>query len=367
MVRDVSAILTQKVHYVISVYIQIYIVDEVGMSILIRCAKCHKYYGTKGKACPCGNADKVKHYYVQYKTAEGKRKYEYAGVKLDVAQKKDSEHKIQNRLGTMPEYQAQPQLTFDDFMQDTFLPHYLAKNKGYPKHIFNNLCAYLGQLKLNNISARDIEVAILTCSAGRSDSTFNHYVAALKRIFNYAMELDLVIKNPVKTKKKVADNKRMVFLTKEQAQALLAKCKESKSPYLYEMVYIALYTGMRLGEIRTLRQDDVRQGYIYIRGEIAKSSKGRVIPMPKHLATLMLTATFDYNHDIKKTFTAAVKSLNIGHVRFHDLRHTYASWLVQGGTDLYQVKELLGHSTIELTQRYAHLAPERINISPLEL
>jgi integrase len=123
------------------------------------------------------------------------------------------------------------------------------------------------------------------------------------------------------------------------------------------MVFIALYTGMRLGEIQTFSADDVHDGAVYIKSIHAKSGKGRIIGLPPDVIIFFETASFDYSHDIKKSFATALKQAEITNFHFHDLRHTYASWLVQEGVDLYKVKVLLGHSTIELTQRYAHLAP----------
>jgi integrase len=68
-------------------------------------------------------------------------------------------------------------------------------------------------------------------------------------------------------------------------------------------------------------------------------------------------ASFNYDHDIKRAFAVACRRAEVANFKFHDLRHTYASWLAQAGVDLYVIKELLGHSTIIMTQRYAHLAP----------
>ena len=64
--------------------------------------------------------------------------------------------------------------------------------------------------------------------------------------------------------------------------------------------------------------------------------------------------------DIKRQWLKLMRTAKIKNFRFHDLRHTFASELVRGGVDLYQVKELLGHSTIQLTERYSHVRPEEL-------
>jgi integrase len=319
----------------------------------------------KNKSCKCGHTDKAKQYYIQQSVNE-KRINEYAGNSLSVAQGLDLQYKIDKRLNKHPSYKKKEVITFETFMNKFFLPHYKTKNKSYPVYLFKGLINSLGQKNLDDITPKDVELAVIENSTGRSDSTFNHYVTMIKRVYNYGLELELIEKSPVKIKKKTVDDKRNVFLSKIQAKALLEACKKNQSPYLHDMVYIALYTGLRLGEVRTLRPTDVRNKFIYVRPEISKTGKGRVVPIPDHLVKFLEVSKFDYNHDVKKSFDKVTKKLGLPNVRFHDLRHTYASWLVQGGTDLYQVKELLGHSSIELTQRYAHLVPGKIDISPLD-
>jgi integrase/DNA-directed RNA polymerase subunit RPC12/RpoP len=324
--------------------------------ILIRCSKCKKFYSEKQNSqCRyCGHKDKTnKAYYVRVSGH-----FEFAGNSLTLAREIELKRKTERRTGDIPEYKKESILTFSDYIKKYFLPHFEAKNRGkVPHFIFNHFIRCFGDKPLSGIKTADIETAVISGSAGRTIATYKHYVANIKRIFNYALELDLIKSSPVKIKKKVNDNKRYRFLSIDEAERLLAACKKSATPYLHEMVFIALYTGMRLGEIQTLSADDVHDGAIYVQSIHAKSGKGRIIGLPSDVRIFFETASFDYGHDIKKSFAAALRLAGITDFHFHDLRHTYASWLVQEGVDLYQVKKLLGHSTIELTQRYAHLAP----------
>jgi integrase len=324
--------------------------------ILIRCSKCKKFYAEKRNSqCRyCGHKDKTnKAYYVRVGGH-----FKYAGNSKTIAKRIESEMNTERRLGGLPEYKKETVLTFSEYIKRHFLPHFEAKNRGkIPNYAFNHFIKCFGDKPLSGVKAADIETAVISAGANRAIGTYNYYIAIIKRIFNYALELELIKNSPVRVKKKVNDNKRYRFLSTDEAERLLAACRKSSTPYLYEMVFIALYTGMRLGEIQTLSADDVHDGTVYVKSIHAKSGKGRTIPLPNHVRKFFETATFSYNHDIKKSFATALRIAEITKFRFHDLRHTYASWLVQKGVDLYVVKELLGHSTIELTQRYAHLAP----------
>ena len=129
----------------------------------------------------------------------------------------------------------------------------------------------------------------------------------------------------------------------------------------------ALHTGARKSEVLNLRWRDIRNGQIYIRQ--SKSGKPREIPLNKTLIGLFNSLPrhieseyvfYDTNGkpfaDIKRSFNTALKRAKINDFHFHDLRHTTASWLVMRNASLKAVAEILGHTDIATTQRYAHLS-----------
>jgi len=174
------------------------------------------------------------------------------------------------------------------------------------------------------------------------------------------------------------ENQRSRFFSSEEAAALLDALK-SKSQQVHDITLLSLHTGVRAGEIFSLTWGvvDLKNGSALIR-----DAKGK----PRHVyltnaAQTMLTRLYhgqksselvfkDSNGNqilkISKTFFRTVKELGLNNgitdrrdkALFHTCRHTFASWHVQNGTDLYTVKELLGHSTIQLTERYSHLRPD---------
>jgi integrase len=292
-----------------------------------------------------------------------KRKYEFAGNDLTTARAIDAKKKSDKKLGRLPkEFQPNKKaVTLAEFIKKVFIPHYESKNKGKPPYyIFNYFIKSFNDRLLRDITPAEIENAVNKGSYNRKISTFNMYIAIIKRVFNYAIELEYIDRSPVKVKKKINDNFRFRFLTEEEQKSLLQACKQSKSPYLYEMVFIALYTGLRLGEIKTLTPESIANNEIVVLSEYSKSKRFRVLPLPPPAITFFKTASFNYKHDVKKAFKVALKKANIKDFTFHGLRHTYASRLVQSGVSLQEVKELLGHHTLEMTLRYAHLTKDNL-------
>lgn len=170
------------------------------------------------------------------------------------------------------------------------------------------------------------------------------------------------------------------MLTHEESERLMAAATEPKAPHLVNFIRLALYTGCRRGELLGLEwlRVDLDQGLLYLQGDHTKSGKRRSIPLNDE-AKLALTnqmafrikhcpsSPWVFSHldgrriqDIKRSFGTACAKAGLTDFRIHDLRHTCAAWLVTSGVRLEVVRDLLGHSTIAMTERYAHLAPERV-------
>jgi len=202
-------------------------------------------------------------------------------------------------------------------------------------------------------------------------ATVNQMLATLNHMFTKAVEWDMVEEAVWKRIRKVKllpeNNRRLRYLSSEDCQRLLSVCNH----YLKPIVMTALNTGMRKGEILGLQWEkniDLWHGFILL--DITKNGERREVPMnqtmretlskiPRRIDSLYV---FTDEHgsrflDIRKEFAAACRRVGIKDFHFHDLRHTFASHLVMAGVDLTTVKELLGHKTLTMTLRYAHLSP----------
>ena len=166
------------------------------------------------------------------------------------------------------------------------------------------------------------------------------------------------------------NNRRLRFLSKEECRALLDTCKE----HLNVIVTFAMNTGCRKGEILSLKWDNVDLKHGFIRLDKTKNGERRDIPINDDLkGTLQgITRRLDIPYvffdsatgrpfqDVKRSFNTACRKAGITDFHFHDLRHTFASHLIMAGVDITTVSKLLGHKSLTMTLRYAHLAPNHL-------
>lgn len=202
-------------------------------------------------------------------------------------------------------------------------------------------------------------------------STRNFYLARLKAIFAKAKEWGMLHENPAVAVKNLRVQEAPTrFLTTEEISRLLDAASKRMRPLLI----VALHTGMRQGEIFRLRWQHIdfenRLVMVQVR---TKSSKNRFIPMDDALVAALAALPSRSKNGLvfpsqitkgeltdisSRTFPRLLTKAKIKNFRFHDLRHTFASHLVMRGVDLRTVQDLLGHASLQMTQRYAHLAPE---------
>jgi integrase len=161
-----------------------------------------------------------------------------------------------------------------------------------------------------------------------------------------------------------------VYSAKEEEKLLLA----SNPSYMHDLVILLVDTGMRLGEALAITNKDIDfdRNIIVLGSEITKSEKTRSVPMTRRVREMLVpmaavsekVSVFSVKVDAVERAWLKVKKEagyeDAGGMVLHALRHTYASRLVQAGVELYTVKELLGHSTFKMTERYAHLNPAKL-------
>lgn len=209
---------------------------------------------------------------------------------------------------------------------------------------------------------------------GREPATVVRYLAALSHAFTVAVnEWGWLEDNPMRKVRKPKEPKgRVRFLSDDERQRLLAVCEESDCPQLYPVVVLAISTGMRQGEILglTWSQVDLSRGTILL--EDTKNGERRVVPLVGRanelIATLGKIRRIDTDlvfHSsakpsvpvaIRKPWGQAVSAAQLEDFKFHDLRHTAASYLAMNGASQIEIAEILGHKTLQMVQRYSHLS-----------
>lgn len=209
--------------------------------------------------------------------------------------------------------------------------------------------------------------------SARSPATVNRYIAALSVAFTTAVkEWGWLDDNPMlKIVKPKESRGRVRFLEDSERARLLQACQESSNPYIYTVVVLALSTGMRQGEIMGLTWDviDLTQGKAVLHetknGERrAVAITGHALDLLKQLAkvrridsSLLFPAKVPTKPmDLRKPWETAVLKAELDDFKFHDLRHSAASYLAMNGASLAEIAEVLGHKTLQMVKRYAHLS-----------
>ncbi|WP_077731394.1 site-specific integrase [Methylocaldum sp. 14B] len=212
--------------------------------------------------------------------------------------------------------------------------------------------------------------------AGIASTTINRDIVALKACLTRAAEWGEIAESPLKGKGIVETDRRGVvrFLDQSEESRLYAALDRCPYAYLRTMVIVSLHTGIRRGELFGLewRDIDLARRSMVIHGPNTKNRTTRHAPL-NDIAAQALTAWKRHGNgeglvfpgrdggrldNARKSFAALLRDADIKNFRWHDMRHHFASKLVQAGVDLNTVRELMGHSDIKMTLRYAHLAPE---------
>lgn len=213
--------------------------------------------------------------------------------------------------------------------------------------------------------------------AGVKNSTINRELTLLRSAINYYLKHHETanFKNPFNGFKLFEDDFIPRFLTQSECSRLLKATLHYDNYLLHDFIFLALNTGCRSGELLSLTWDNVYidDNYFIIRNSLSKNKKTVYKPLNPASIDVLNRLRNNHNHwvfyssrtdthirSFRRGFEYAVDRSKIGKVRIHDLRHTFASFLVKQGVPLYHVSTLLGHSDIRITQKYAHLAPDQL-------
>ena len=279
-------------------------------------------------------------------------------------------------------------ITLAEFWNTRYYPHvklHKSPNSARTEELLFNKWLYpLAGLYLSDLNKEHIEVKVVRSllEAGRSPRTVEYSLAVISQMWNMAQEYEMVSgDNPVrKIKKPRKDNKRDRFLTEEEAGRLL-DALTTRAPDVHDLAVLSLFTGLRADECLSLIWADVdmEQKRIFVKD--TKNTRNRHAFMTIEVEEMFQSRFKGQRADalvfpnsngqknewgVPDSFTRTVADLGLNEgisdsrqkVVFHTLRHTFASWLVQRGVPLYNVSKLMGHRSLQMTMRYAHLAPD---------
>jgi integrase len=252
------------------------------------------------------------------------------------------------------------------------------------------LASPLDQKRLDEIQAFDLErVKSELAKKDLSPASVRHCLGLVRQMYNKAVAWGLYAgENPIKgVKLPSLQNQRQRFLSHTEADVLLTELNKS-SRQLHDIALVGLHCGLRAGEIFNLKGQDLDFEHELINVSDPKNKESRQAFMTQAVKSMLSARiptnpgevvfknrTGDKINAMSQEFRFAVNRLKFNEgitdprqlVTFHSLRHTFASWLALQGETLLTIKELLGHKTLIMTQRYAHLIPDHKRRAALNL
>jgi integrase len=320
------------------------------------------------------------YWWASYTDASGKRVRRSTGARTKgEAQQILAKWKLEVREQT--HWGAEPKRSFDELILE-YLNGPSTEKRSHKRDKFSaqNLYRFFTGELLDNITPKVIRAYIESRKeAGVTPATINRELSMLSRAFNWARtHLEWNVHNPVSGMKLREPAGRIRWITHVEAKSLLRAAQSN--PRLHSFITLGLATGMRSGEMVSLEWDrvDLKKGEVFLDTMHQKNRKRSIVPLNEEARSALLSqAKFRSEHcpdspwvfahedgqqvkSFKKGFEGACRRAGIEDFTPHDMRHTVASWLVQNDVPIRQVCELLRHSSITVTMRYAHLAPSNV-------
>jgi len=320
-------------------------------------------------------------YYIRYEH-QGKDKKERVGRKSQGFTREVAKKALNSRLGDIAqgvfklpkEEKPVPFSSLVDRYEEYAKANWRAfQNSSY---ILKEFRAYFKETPLSKLTSWDLEKWKASQKKTDKPATVNRHLTILKHMLKKAVEWKLAKENPGTEVKCInVNNERNRYLEEDEMERLLSACKtQTERPWLVLIVILAIHTGMRLGELVGLRwNNNVDLNHWRITLVQGKNQKKKTIPL-NDAAREVLELLYSHRYgqyvfmyrwgeplgkrNVQVAFDEVCKAATITDLNFHDLRHTFASYLVMSGVDLTTVSRLMGHSSTRMTERYTHLAPK---------
>ena len=315
----------------------------------------------------------TKIFWICYFDSDGRKRREKVGRKgdaIDLYRKRKMEALQGKKL---PEKLRAPKVTFAELAKDAL--EYSENHKisyADDKVRMAKLRDWIGQRPAESVSPQQIEHWLLSKAEELKPATLNRYRALLSLTYRLGMQNGKVLSNPARlVRQRKEDNGRIRFLSPEEEQALRGVIQNDYFQHQAELD-LALNTGLRRGEQYNLTWNCIDLNRKQLTVPRSKNGETRHVPLNDVAIYALRSLQASRNGtpfvflatngtrlcSPRFWFDAAVEDAKLSDFTWHCLRHTFASRLVMRGVDLRTVQELMGHKTIQMTVRYAHLAPQ---------
>jgi len=323
-------------------------------------------------------------YYLRYKDAKKQTRYQRLGrtdeISLAEAKRLAKDIKAEIRLGADPRAEAKAKKavpTFTEFFRDSYLPFAKQQKRSWVRdeQLFRlRVEPAFGHMRLNELKRQAVQSFLgVIQKENLSKASADHHVKLIRQMMNRAVEWEVITTNPVaRIKLFNADNKKEKYLEGEELTRLLHVLKTDTNRGVCNAAMFLLCTGARLNEALSAKLGHIdRQNKVW-RIPAANSKSKRVRSVPLNDAALGVIEGLGVEEKdhflfvsektgeplkyVHKVWERLREKAGLPELRIHDLRHQFASFLVNSGRTLYEVQKILGHSSASVTERYAHLS-----------
>ena len=328
-------------------------------------------------------------FYYRYKDINGKTCTQKVGRSSDIdlaeARSRAKALRAEIALGANPRADEKAEkavITFDNFFNDHYLPYVKPRKRSWDRdeELYRlRIKAAFGSKRLNQVSRLQIQTFHSgLIDEGLAPATANHHAKLIRHMLNLAVEWNMLEKNPASRIHMFdEDNKEERYMNDEQLGNLMEVLKTDSAQSVCLITTFLLATGCRLNEAlsATWSQVDKDKRVFRVAAKNSKSKRMRPVPLNDTAIEVLnqLTTEGIYEHlfinrktkkpyvNIAKIWDKIRTKAGLPHLRIHDLRHQAASNLINSGSSLYIVQQILGHSDPIITQRYAHLSMKSLN------
>ena len=281
------------------------------------------------------------------------------------------------------------QMLLNTFFTEHYYPHALLTKRRphYDLHIYNkHIRDSLGSKSFKALTHAVLDQWVREHIVKQyKPGTINKHIFLVNRLINLAKHWGIVDVNHFDTrsiKRLSMGDYTQYFLTEDEVHAVLSACQRDQHPFLYLFAKLLLLTGARKGEARLAQWRDINMGTRVWTVPVSKNGRSRRIVLSSSAVEVLKairtqserlylpTARSDYlfinpktqlpYHSFYCAWERARQRAELPHVRIHDLRHSFASFLINKGASIYEVQTLLGHHHVSMTERYAHLMPNTL-------